>query len=54
MFYVYIIPPIDIICQQKPIDIIRQTVIAVAIPTTSAIKAAIKTNLVFLIFTIPV
>ena len=43
-----------ITCQQIFIDIIRQTIIAVAIPITSAIKAAYKTNLVFFILTTPV
>ena len=54
VLYVYIITPINIICQQKLIDIIRQTVIAVAIPTASASSEATNINLVFFIFTTPV
>lgn len=37
------------ICQQKNYDIIRQIAMDVSIPTTSAINAAINTNLIFLI-----
>lgn len=38
-------------CQEKDYDIIRQKTTEVTIPAKSARRAAIKTNLVFLIFT---